>query len=335
MSEQSITLQELVVELTDWCPLQCRHCSSQSGPSCGNRLTPEIIDSLLTEAKEIGIGQVSFGGGEPTASPILFDVLRKLDSMHIPAEVFTCGVAHDRDKITPFSHDLVGTLQELRRGLTLVFSFHGSYAQLHDDITQVAGSYDCLCKSLKRCIDAGVTCTANFVPLRINVSDFENVVKLVEDIGINKFSVLRFVPQGRGAENKFELQISRQEEDAFVHRLAVQRARSNMMIRTGSPFNGIIPDNNVLCRAGISKLVVQPDGNVLPCEVFKDDTRRDWGASVYNQTLMDILQSSKFVSLQRALKRAGCGDCPVHSRLNQKLSNNSRGVYHGISKATV
>jgi len=278
---------------------------------------------------------VSFGGGEPTASPVFLDVLRKLNLMHIPAEVFTCGVAGDQGKITPFSQDLVGTFQELRRGLTLVFSFHGSYGELHDDITQVVGSYDCLCESIMRCVDAGLTCTANFVPLRVNVSDFENVVKLVEDIGVKKFSVLRFVPQGRGAENKFELQLSREEEVAFVDRLAVQRARSDMMIRTGSPFNGIIPDNNVLCRAGISKLVVQADGNVLPCEVFKADARKDWNASVYDQTLTDILKSTKFVSLQRALKRVGCGDCPVHSCLHQELTTSISGVCHEISDASV
>jgi len=298
-------------------------------------VTNEVIDSLIAEAQEIGIGQMSFGGGEPTASPLFLDVLRKLDSMHIPAEVFTCGVARDQDKITPFSHDLVGKLRELGHGLTLVFSFHGSYAELHDDITQVVGSYDCLRESIKRCVDAGLTCTANFVPLRVNVCDFENMVKLVEDIGVNKFSVLRFVPQGRGAENKPELQLSREEEDAFVHRIAVQRPKSNITIRTGSPFNGIIPDNNVLCRAGISKLVIQADGNVLPCEVFKADERKDWNASVYDQTLTEILQSSKFVSLQRALRRVGCRDCPVHSRLNQELTTNTSGVCHEISEATI
>jgi radical SAM protein with 4Fe4S-binding SPASM domain len=127
--------------------------------------------------------------------------------------------------------------------------------------------------------------------------------------------VLRFVPQGRGLDHRRELELDTREEHAFVSELVRLRRRSSVEIRTGSPFNGIVPGNAVPCRAGELKLVIQGDGNVLPCEVYKHKEARDWGLSVLRSSLTEILESPVLRELRRGIREMGCLRCPVHSVL--------------------
>ena len=306
--------EELTLELTDWCPSKCLHCSSGSSPSCTNGLPYELALRLVNEAERLGAAKVSLGGGEPTASESFLPIVRRVLESGMLLEVFTCGLAATIQGITSLPLAIIESCAGLR-GVKFIFSFHGATAQTHDYITQTPGSYECLLTSLKNCKQADIECEMNFVPLRVNVHEFTHLVNLAQDLQITRISVLRFVPQGRGALNRKELELCSEEEDLFVNEVLRLRAQSSVDIRTGSPFNGIVPGNQVPCRAGFGKLVVQADGNVLPCEVFKHHKRCQWGLSVHNMTLSQIVESPQVSDLHDRLHYTNCLECPVHRAL--------------------
>jgi radical SAM protein with 4Fe4S-binding SPASM domain len=327
-------LQELVIELTDRCPMSCQHCSSNSGPACRESLAIETVRRILAEAEALQAKQISFGGGEPTVSSCFEEAVREAVGRGFSAEVFTCGASLFRNgRLVSLPACLLRHLASLRGRLTFVFSFHGSCSAIHDTITGVEGSFDCMTESLRRCKDLGIFCTANFVPTKQNASDLPNLASLLETLTIPKLSVLRFVPQGRGFSNRQRLELDRGEEDTFVEELADLRETTSIEIRTGSPFNGIIPDNNVPCRAGHQKLVIQANGNVLPCEVFKHHGRSDWGASIHSSHLDAIMGSPQFSALHKILLEGHCATCPVHGIL--RANQPHLGVLHGISEAAI
>jgi len=306
--------EELTLELTDWCPSECLHCSSRSGPSCTNSLPRELALRLVDEAGRLGAAKVSLGGGEPTAIDSFFPVVRRVLESGMLLEVFTCGLAKTTHGITSLPPAIIDKCAGLK-GIKFIFSFHGATAQTHDYITHTPRSFNFLFTSLKDCLRAGIECEMNFVPLRVNVHEFTHLVNLAQDLQITRISVLRFVPQGRGALNRKELELCPEEEALFVNEVLRLRAQSSVDIRTGSPFNGIVPGNQVLCRAGFGKLVVQADGNVLPCEVFKHHKRCQWGLSVHNMTLSQIVESPQVSDLHKRLQYKNCLECPVHRAL--------------------
>lgn len=314
-------LQELVIELTDRCPLLCGHCSSNSGPSCENSLDLQTVQRILGEAAGLNTAQISFGGGEPTISPVFPEALQETVRLGFAAEVFTSGIF-----LNKMQHPIAFTSEYAKllartNMLTLTFSFHGSCAEIHDSVTGINGSFELTVDSLRKCFDQGLRCAANFVPTKLNAAEFAATVSMLKSLGISKLSILRFVPQGRGLSNRNRLELNRSEEDCFVRNLMDIRRETDMEIRTGSPFNGIIPGNNVPCRAGFQKLVVQPDGNVIPCEVFKHHGRRGWDASIYSATLAAILDLPQFTKVQRTLSGELCTACPVHSELRANRPN--------------
>ena len=322
--------EELTLELTDWCPSECLHCSSESGPNCTNRLPHKLALRLVEDAERLGAAKVSLGGGEPTASESFLPVVRRVLESGMLLEVFTCGLAATIQGITSLPLAIIESCTGLR-GVKFIFSFHGATAQTHDYITQTPGSYECLLTSLKNCMQAEIECEMNFVPLKVNVHEFARLISIAMDMQIPRISILRFVPQGRGALNCAELELH-PEEDLFVSEVLRLRAQSSIDIRTGSPFNGIIPGNQVPCRAGFGKLVVQADGNVLPCEVFKHHKRCRWGLSVHNMTLSQILESSQVSDLHKRLQYKNCLECPVHRALR---NTHTAEASHVISETAV
>lgn len=310
-------IEEFVLELTGWCPLQCRHCSSSSGPGCRHSLQRGIALDLIEQGARLGASRVSFGGGEPTAATGFIDALGRVVSLGMRAEVFTCGVAQNGEGLAALPCETVKEIAALGN-VKLVFSFHGPDAAVHDLVSAGPGSFDCLVESLEACLGAGIPCEANFVPLRPNAVSFVRLLGFCADHGLRRMSVLRFVPQGRGLENREELELSREEEDAFLAELLRCRSSGKVAIRTGSPFNGLVNGNRVPCRAGSSKLVVQPDGNVIPCEVFKHEGRRNWRLSIYDATLEECLESARFADLRNRLAESNSLACPVHSTLRAR-----------------
>ena len=318
--------EELTLELTDWCPSKCLHCSSGSGFSCTNGLQHGLVLRLVDEAGDMGATKVSLGGGEPTASRIFLPIIQRVLERGMLLEVFTCGLATNSQGIVSLSTTTIERCANLK-GVKFIFSFHGATARIHDYITQTHGGYECLLASMKNCLQAGIECEMNFVPLKVNANEFEHLIGIAENLKIDRISILRFVPQGRGALNRAELELNPEEEDLFVSEVVRLREAASVEIRTGSPYNGIISGNQVPCRAGFGKLVVQADGNVLPCEVFKHHKRCQWDLSVHDMTLTQIVESPQLSDLHQRLQYTNCLECPVHTALrNSKKAETSHAL---------
>lgn len=88
------------------------------------------------------------------------------------AEVFTCGVMLATNQtVAPIPQDMVRAIAAFGEKVTIVFSFHGASDRIHDTMTCVPGSFGCLLESVERSLSAGIRCTANFVPVKLNVAN--------------------------------------------------------------------------------------------------------------------------------------------------------------------
>jgi radical SAM protein with 4Fe4S-binding SPASM domain len=277
---------------------------------------------LIDEAAKLGVTQISFGGGEPTSVAIFLDLIAAVISNGMKAEIFSCGISVRNATLKDLSSRLLSKLADWRN-VKIIFGFLGGSASVHDSTTQVEGSFALTLRSLENAKDCGLISEINFVPLKPNIKNFGELVRLAESRGIPRINVLRFVPQGRGELFRSQLELSFVEEQKFLRELAALRRRSHVTIRTGSPFNGLLPDPPVPCKAGATKLVIQSDGNVIPCEVFKHSARRAWELSAYENSLSDLLASKRLSSIQTLVGQPKCFECPVHSVLIKEIKKNA------------
>src|SRR5260370_3936268 len=67
----------VLAELTHRCPLQCPYCSNPVELERGSsELTTEEWKKVLSELAEIGVLQIPFSGGEPTARKELVELVQ-------------------------------------------------------------------------------------------------------------------------------------------------------------------------------------------------------------------------------------------------------------------
>ena len=114
----------VLLELTHRCPLQCPYCSNPvEMERTSNELTTEEWKRVLNELAEIGVLQVHFSGGEPTARKDIVELVRHASELDLYTNLITSAVLLNRDKLEALADAGLAHIQ---------ISFQGSEASLAD-----------------------------------------------------------------------------------------------------------------------------------------------------------------------------------------------------------
>lgn len=160
--------------------------------------------------------------------------------------------------------------------------------------------------------------------MRPNFRELPEVVALAQRLGVRRVSILRFVPQGRGARSMGWLDLSPSDNKELAHLIAACRANaSEVTIRTGSPFNELLPGNNVPCRVGVDKLIIQPNGDVVPCEALKRYPLSQWGTNVHKMSMAAIWATLGTSRIVQSVLTEGEGPfaCPAQQLLRRSAAS--------------
>jgi len=251
-------LREVKLEVTYRCPLACIHCSSDAEPTSTLEMSKNDAIRIVAEALSMGVTAVAFSGGEPLAWEGLPDLVEQCSDKGVSADIYTSGNV-------PNMEDITRALKARGAG-KLVFSIFAGNGTGHEAITRRAGSFERTLASVQITRRIGLAVELHFVPMSINFQELPKVTALAKDIGVQKVSVLRFVPQGRGAAMP-SLALSR-AENVHLRRLVLE-ARDTFAVRTGSPYNFFCLSDQPSCCAAIDRLIVAPDLSIYPCDAFK------------------------------------------------------------------
>jgi radical SAM protein with 4Fe4S-binding SPASM domain len=287
-------LREIKLEVTYRCSLACVHCSSDASPSATAEMGREECLNILTQARDMGIQKVAFSGGEPLEWTPLNEAVGFASQGGATTIVYTSGNGPDVER-------KLASLQ--RAGVsTCVFSIFGACSRTHERITHVRGSHDRTLQAMKCANRNGIRTELHFVPLACNYRELEPIVRLGAGYGVGRVSVLRFVPQGRGADLPGQVMDRRQnlELKATVRALRAQR----FDVRTGSPYNFLMVNEQPRCYAAIDRLIVAPDLSIYPCDAFKRIRAEELVgtlefSSLRTATLVECWKSSPYLNAVR------------------------------------
>jgi radical SAM protein with 4Fe4S-binding SPASM domain len=305
-------LNELTVEITRKCPMRCTICSSEGGECDPNEMSLAELYKIIDDAIQIGVKIISLSGGEPLASPHALDFIRYVKKKGLQLFLYTCGNIESDNGIAPIEIEKFRLLKGL--GVDkIIYSIHGPNAEIHETVTTKKGSFDNLITSIKNAQITGHAVELHFVPVLHNYQYLSDVFQLAEDLGIHQVSILRFVPQGRGAINRDELEITGDEIQKFKDVLQHAYSASSVTIRLGAPFNCFNINNQVKCTAGIDKAIIRPDGFVFPCVSMKRIIKENINDYIREAPLRNIWENSKIFNkirlYQKSDRESHCKEC--------------------------
>jgi pyrroloquinoline quinone biosynthesis protein E len=249
----------LLAEVTHRCPLQCPYCSN---PLELTRASEEMETAdwlrVLDEAAKLGVLQVHFSGGEPTARRDLAALVRRATEQGLYTNLITSGVLTDARHLADY----------VEAGLRHVqLSFQDSEAANSDRIGGLAGGHAKKLAFAARVRGAGLPLTLNFVVHRQNLARLGDMIDMAVELDAQRVEIAHVQYYAWALLNRDAFLPSREELDAATRSVEAARARLKGILT----IDYVVPDYHAVrpksCMNGWGRqfLNVMPSGRVLPC----------------------------------------------------------------------
>lgn len=289
-------LEEIKIELTKNCSLSCIHCSSNASSGNHVQLTRDVVLSIISQAAELHIKSIVFSGGEPLLWPWILDAVMACNAYGLRSLLQSTG-------INPTGDGAKKIIALTRHGLSkVIFSLYSPFKNEHDRITRKSGSFDKTVAVIQEVEKYDIEREIHFVPLKINYRHLVKIIELARDLRIPRVSILRFVPQGRGIILKKSHEMLLHTETAELRKLILYcRRHYDVNIRLGSPYNILILNERVDCIAARTVMCIGPNGNIYPCDAFKNIEPTDIGLNdpynnILKYSLKECWKHSKYLN---------------------------------------
>lgn len=241
-------------------------------------LHPDLF-RMIEYCKSLGIRTILFTSGVKKSSKLTQDEIDYLDSMRendlekvdsYDERVITSINKYYDNFLKPSEFSCISKEEFLRLkelGLDgIVFDYQADDGDIDNYLMGRSEVIRCLeDRSLYNASAVGLNIDIHFVPMKPNYREIASILETIEILKIPKISILKFVPQGRGKDNKEELLLSDEELLEFNKLVENSRYLYSGNIRISNSFDGVHE-----CNAGKSKADIRYDGVILPCAAFKD-----------------------------------------------------------------
>ena len=262
----------MLAELTHRCPLQCPYCYN---PLELERATAELDAGVwrrvLDEAAELGVLQVHFSGGEPTARKDLEELVAHAAGLGLYSNLITAGVLLDKARIAALAAAGLDHVQ---------LSFQDAEAAGGDRIGNFAGGHAKKLEVGRLVREAGLQLTVNAVVHRHNLERLEDMIAIAVDLGARRIEVAHVQYYGWALRNRAALMPTRQQVER-ANRLAAaarEACRGRMVI------DYVVPDyyakrpKRCMDGWGNQFFAVTPRGRVLPCHAAETITGMEFSS---------------------------------------------------------
>ena len=293
-------LSEISIEILQRCPNRCIYCSSHSNPQATHIIPFEIIKNVIDDAKSLGCKTVCLSGGEPFLHPHILNIISYIAKLQLTCYVYTSGIYMKDEVYSSLPNEYI----EAIRGMVdkVIFNVEADSSTLYDKIMGTdVGGFDMMKKSINDCVSSGLVVETHVVPMQVNFKHLKSIFEMCYQLGVSKVSILRLVLQGRALENLSLVKLTGEDSWEVTKLIKALKEAYKGKVRIGLPYS----DSNcrIFCKAASDKINVRYDGNVYPCEVFKDDLlNAKLGYepdNVWKDSFYDIYKNSPYLNVVR------------------------------------
>jgi len=284
----------MLAELTHRCPLRCLYCSNPLKLEKKNsELSTEQWIDIIQQAREIGILQIHFSGGEPALRKDLEDLVKAANNMDLYSNLITSGVNLQEKRLR--------NLADL--GLDHVqISFQDSEEKQSNKICGHRNGYRIKLEAAKIVRKLGLPLTINAPVHRMNIDHIDSIINLAVELDAARLEIAHVQYYGWAYHNRASLMPKWSQVEMATK--VIKNARENLQ--------GILVIDYVLpdyyakkpksCMWGWGKqfLNITPSGNVLPCHAAESITDLEFD-NVTEKTLLDIWKFSKSFNMYRGI----------------------------------
>ena len=298
----------IAFEVTQRCPLACRHCRAAAAQDKSDRLTTDQCRAILKSVADFNKCVIILTGGEPMERADIYELTEYGRDLGLRMVMATCGY-HITDSVAA----------RLKNAgiMAISFSLDGATAQMHDAFRQRAGAFETVLGAIEKVRSVGIRFQINTTFTNQNISEAAAIAALAEELGAYCFNPFILVPVGRGDEIR-DLILAPAEYEQLLTDLAALKQKSRIEVRVtcGPQFARICrrekiegADRVTGCLAATDFAFIGAGGDVQTCGFLEISA----GNLVENNfDFADIWLNSKFLNDLRDHDKykgacSGCG----------------------------
>src|ERR1700685_4618986 len=160
------------------CPLQCPYCSNPVElDRGGSELTTQEWKKVLSELAEIGVLQIHFSGGEPTARKDLVELFKHASNVGLYSNLITSAVLLSREKLAALADAGLCHVQ---------ISFQGNEPVVADRVAGLKDSHRKKLEVAKWTRELDLPLTVNAVMHRQNLHQLPDLIQMAVDLDADR-----------------------------------------------------------------------------------------------------------------------------------------------------
>lgn len=290
-----VSLETVSAEITTACDLHCKHCYQGEHSENLKMMKLSEIELMARKLGELGVLAIVLTGGEPFLHPQLLEIVKIFNEENIRVHIFTNGQHTDEGILKNFA------------GLNVLFriSLEGHNEELNDFMRGL-GTFQKALIFANTCqkyhIDIGYSFTIN----NRNYTFFDEMLHFAETMGACEIEMSEVLDIRKGGDlSEFVLD----EEQSRKFRVdTLQGFAKSKAFRKGMGLYRYSKDTSHLCSAGVTNIFIDVDGNIYPCNLFKDYMTYCAG-NIFHEDLLQIWRKSAAFNELRNLSKKDLKDC--------------------------
>ena len=277
--------KHLFLNITSYCNSNCVYCEVKCLDH-KNDLEFERQKKLIKEAKDLGVTEVSFSGGEPFVYYKVWELIDYVLSLGLELNIMSNGLM-----INDFSDEKMAVLKKLKR---IFISWDSADPKIHNELRGGADFFEKSLAGVKKMLAAGVKVSFAGVLSNKNYAGLNDLIRFTHESGVDSifFQPLHVWSNYDTVANSKDKEKLIPEQDDFkalrqsiktATKLARQLGVDNNLPalsqwvekyylyqieanRQGRWINNIMPSYK--CLEIFTKIFIDCDGGVLPCAML-------------------------------------------------------------------
>jgi len=288
-------LTSLHIEIISQCNERCLHCYIPHENKI-SEIEPDLFNNIIEQCKDMKLLHLTLSGGEPMLHHNFCEFLKKCRESNFSVNVLS--------NLTLLNNQII---EEMRANplLGVQVSLYSMDARIHDEITQIKGSFEKTKKAILTLIENDIPLKISCPILKQNKDNYTDVINWAKKHKIHVGNDYVILAKYNHTLQNLEHRLSSSEVKQVIYDMAKNDIEYINELKKESEKKRNITENDYVCSVCSSSICISEKGIVHPCAGWQDYNV----GYIKEASLKEIWNNSKKVNFLRNLKKKDFPEC--------------------------